>query len=169
MNRTVKLVKHFDLFQLDSVYAFSHFTASTGAAVLLLASLVLVVVPFQLSPVPVLAFVCTGIVAALAAFALPLWVVHQRLVAEKRGLISGHEQRVKSTLARLHHAVDENELEDVTQLSSILNGLNIEGGILEKIRTWPWSNGTLTIFLTAIVLPLIPLLIQLAIQKWLQL
>ncbi len=169
VNRTVKLVKQFDLFRLDAVYAFSHLTARTGVAWLLLASLVLLIVPVQLSPIPVLAFQAIGIVSAVAAFALPLWVVHKQLAAEKRRLMAAHGQRIKSTLARLHNAVDENDLRDVAQLSSVLDGLSIEGNILEKIRTLPWSTGTLTAFITAIVLPMALFFIQLAIQKMLHL
>jgi hypothetical protein len=167
VNRTVKLVKHFDLFRLDSVYAFSHFTARTGAALLLLASLILVVVPFQLSPAPLLAFQITGIVSALTAFALPLWVVHERLDREKRSMVAAHDERIKSTLARLHHALDQDQLGNVSQLNDVLDGLDKEGGILGKIRTWPWSTGTLTGFLSAIVLPIVLFFAQLAIQKWL--
>ncbi len=165
VNRTVKLVKHFDLFRLESVYAFSRFTARTGAALLLMASLMLVVVPLQLSPVPLLAFVVTGMASALAAFALPLWVVHRRLVAEKRKLLAEHDLRVEAALAKLHQSADKNELETVYQLSSLLDGLNVEDGILGKTRTWPWSTGTLTGFITAIVLPMALFFIQLAIQK----
>ncbi len=167
VNRTVKLVKHFNLFRLDSVYAFSHFTARTGAGLLLMASLIMVVVPLQLSPVPVLAFEATGMVLALAAFALPLWVVHRRLVAEKRKLLAEHELRVESALGQLHQYADDKELGAVSGLHDVLSGLSIEGNILEKLRTWPWSAGTLTGFLSAIVLPMVLFLLQLGIQKWL--
>ena len=167
VNRTVKLVKQFDLFRLDAVYSFSQLTARTGVAWLLLASLILVIGPLQLSPVPIFAFQGMGIAAALAAFALPLWVVHRRLVAEKRGLVAAHDQRVKSALAKLHNALDKERLEDVYQLSSALDGLTAEAAILDKIRTWPWSAETLAGFLSAIVLPMALFFLQLVLQKWL--
>ncbi len=169
VNRTVKVVKHFDLFRLDSVYAFSHFTARTGAGLLLMASLFLVVVPVRLTPVPVLAFEVTGMVSALAAFALPLWVVHRRLDAEKRRLMAEHELRVEAALRRLHESADENELGSMNRLSSLLQGLSVEGNVLEKIRTWPWRAETLTGFLTAIIVPMAIFFLQIGIQKWLHL
>lgn len=169
VNRTVRLVKRFDLFRLEAVYAFSHLTARTGVALLLLLSLILLIVPVQLTLVPLLIFQGAGIVLALAAFALPLWVVHERLNAEKRSLLAALDERIKSALARLHDAMDEHQPADVVQLSSALQGLSIESGILEKIRTWPWSRGTLTGFLSAVVLPLVLFFVQLAIQKWLHL
>ncbi len=169
VNRTVKLVKHFNLFRLDAVYAFSQFTARTGVALLLLASLILLIVPIQLSPVPLLTFQGVGILLALAAFVLPLWVVHRRLEAEKRTLLAEHDRRIESALAKLHQSADESDLEKVSQLSGLLDGLSVEGDILEKIRTWPWSVGTLTAFLSAIVLPMVLFFVQFAIQKWLNL
>ena len=84
-------------------------------------------------------------------------------------MLAAHEERLKSTLAKLHHALDEDQMTSITQLGSALEGLSMEGGILEKIRTWPWSTETLTGFLTAIVLPMALFAAQLAIQKWLNL
>ena len=165
VQQTVNLVKQFDLFRLDPVYAFSVLTARTSIAWIFLAALTLLMSPTQASSLEIGPII--GIVSALAAFALPLWIVHQRLVVEKRKLLEEHQQRVKSTLARLHHSVDKNELKDVLQLNSALDGLSKEGLILEKIRTWPWSTETLASFLSAIVLPIILLLLQITIQKWL--
>ena len=60
-------------------------------------------------------------------------------------------------------------LDDVAHINSVLEGLNTERNILEKIGTWPWRTETLTGFLSVIVLPIVLFLIQLAIQKWLNL
>lgn len=168
VHRTVKLVKQFDLFRLGPVYAFSVLTSRTGVAWVLLYALTLLIAPIDYSdPVILVAGLSLAAVMALAAFVLPLLVVHQRLVAEKRRLLAEHDQRVKSTLARLHHLVDERELSEADQLNSVLEGLSIESRILEKIRTWPWNTETLTGFLSAIILPIILFLVQIAIQKWL--
>jgi hypothetical protein len=165
VQQTVKLVRQFDLFRLDPVYAFSVLTAQTGIAWVLLAALTLLMSPIQASSLEIGPII--GVVLALAAFALPLWIVHQRLVLEKRRLLAQHDQRVASTLTRLNHSVDENDLSDVPELNSVLEGLNTQGKILEKIRTWPWRTETLTGFLSAIVLPILLFLIQIAIQHWL--
>ena len=167
VHRTVKLVKQFDLFQLDPVYAFSVLTSRTGVVSILLPSLTFLIVPFQLSPVPIIALLIQGIMVALAVFALPLWVVHQRLVTEKRKLLAEHGQRVKSTLAQLYRSMDDNKLGDVAQLNSVITTLNAGRSILEEIPTWPWRAGLFTGFLSAIVLPIILLLAQIAIRKWL--
>ena len=170
VQQTVKLVKHFDLFRLEPVYAFSILTSRTGIAWVFLSVLTLLMSPFQVSSVRWLEIgPAVSVVLALSAFALPLWVVHRRLAQEKSKLLEEHGQRVKLTLERLHHSVDENDLEDGTRLNSVLEGLNTEGNMLEKIRTWPWKTETLAGFLSAIGLPIGLLLLQLALQKWLNL
>jgi hypothetical protein len=92
--------------------------------------------------------------------------VNVHLVSEKRRLLAEHHQRVESALARLHRCLDQNDLNEIGQLNNAISGLNAEREILAKIPTWPWSTQTLTGFLTAIVFPIILLLIQIAIQKW---
>lgn len=167
VNQTVKLVKQFDLFRLDPVYAFSVLTAQTGIAWVILTSLTLLIVPIQIALVPMLVTLLVQVVLALTAFALPLRVVNQRLVAEKRRLLAEHDERVRSTLARLHRCLDENELGEVAQLNNAITGLNAERGILDKIPTWPWRTGLLTGFLSIVVLPIILFLIQLVLSRWL--
>jgi hypothetical protein len=71
------------------------------------------------------------------------------------------------TLEHLHRYVDENKIEEAEQFSNTLIGLKTEREILTGISTWPWSTDTLTGFLSAIVLPIVLLLVQIAIQKWL--
>jgi hypothetical protein len=166
VNHTVKMAGHFNVHQLDPVYAFSRVTSLIGIAWMILLSLTLLTFPTQLVSTPVLALLILQVLLALAAFALPLWFVHRRLVAEKRRLLSELNQRVETTLDRLHHSIDENELGELDQIHSVMTNLNTERDILTKIPTWPWRAGTLTGFLSAIVLPIILFLIQLIIQKW---
>ncbi len=166
VHRTVKLAKQFDLFRLDPVYAYSLLTSRTGAAWVLLISVTFLLVPIQLAPVLVVATLIEGVVLALAAFALPLWVVHQHLVMEKRRLMAEHGRRVESTLARLHRNLDNNELGEIAELNNALTGLNVERDMLVKIPTWPWRSGLFTGFLSVVVLPTVIFLIQLGLGRW---
>jgi hypothetical protein len=123
--------------------------------------------PIQLAIGPALTVLVLQAVLAIAAFVLPLWHVHQQLVAEKRRLLADLNQRVESTLARLHRALDEDNLGEVAQINSALAGLAAERDVLAKIPTWPWRAGTLTGFISALLLPVAIFLIQLAIKTWL--
>lgn len=166
VERTVNRVKQFDMFRLDPVYAFSVLTSRTGVAWVILLSLTLLMFPVQLAPVPSLALLLVQGVLALAAFVLPLRIVNQRLVAEKRRLLAEHDQRLEATLARLHRQIGEDELRGMVELNSAISGLNAERTVLEKIPTWPWRAGLLTGFLSIVVLPVILFLIQIALGRW---
>lgn len=165
VSRTVKKVKRFNMFRLDPVYAFSRLTAHTGVAWVIFISLALLIYPIELTPLPFLATLFLQVLLALAAFMLPLWNVHQRLVWEKRGLLAELNQRVEATLERLHRCLDEDELGEMGQINSALAGLAAERQVLIKIPTWPWRARTLTGFLSAILLPLVLFLIRLAIEN----
>lgn len=167
VNRTVKMVKRFNLFHLDPVYAFSRLTSRTGISWMFMLGLTLLVFPLDLANTLMLAVLGSQVVLALAAFVLPLRFVNYHLVSEKRRLLAEHHQRVESTLARLHQSLDQNDLSEIERLNDAIAGLNAEREILVKIPTWPWNTGTLTGFLSAIVLPIILLLLQIVIQKWL--
>lgn len=131
------MVKEFDLFRLEPVYAFSALTSRTGVFVVILISLTLLTVQIETATVPTLALLIVQVVLAIVAFALPLRIVNRRLISEKRRLLAELDQRVKAALASLHRCLDNNALAEVAQLNSAIVGLNAERDILTKIPTWP--------------------------------
>ena len=166
INRTVRTVKNFNLFRLDPVYAFSRVTSMIGASWMLMLTLTLLILPIRLATGLGVAIMAVQILLAISAFVLPLWFVHRRLESEKLKLIAEHNLRTQSTMERLHHALDKNELDEIDHFSNALMGMGAEREVLNVIPTWPWRAGTLTGFVSAIVLPIVLFLIQLAIQKW---
>mgnify|MGYP001217063417 CR=1 FL=1 len=167
VNRTLKTVKRFNLFNLNPVYAFSRLTAWTGISWVFMAVCTLLLFPLEFAPELLLGFVIIQFGLAFAAFVLPLRFVNSSLVLEKLRLLTEHQQRVESTLARLHQQIDQNELSEMEPLNYAVAALNAERDILEKIPTLPWRTETLKGFLSATVLPIILLIIQMIIQKWL--
>jgi hypothetical protein len=165
VNRTVMVAQSFNLFRIEPVYAFSRLTSQTGISWMIMLSLTLLLYPFQIANMLVLAILIFQVGLALAAFVLPLRVVNRRLVAGKRRLLAEFNQRLESLLDRLHRFVDGNTVEDVYQLESAMNALSAEREILNRIPTWPWRAGTLTGFLSAIVLPIVLFVVQLIIAK----
>ena len=167
VNRIVKMVEQFNLFQLDPVYAFSGVTALTGISLLLMLSLTLIVFPLQLASGPVLVMLLGQVALTVAAFVLPLLIVHQRPVAEKRDLLADINKRVTAILSLLHQNLDEYEFGEVSGLNDAISGLIVERDLIHKIPTWPWRAGTLTSFLTAILLPILLFLAQVVLGNWL--
>lgn len=162
----VGMVDRFDLFRLEPVYAFSILTFRTGICWVFLSSLSLLFGPPSVMPVQTLLTLAVQVVLALAAFFLPLRVVHRRLFREKEKLIAELDQRIKETLTHLHDCVDQKRFAETEKYTVALTGLATEGEILAKIPTLPWRPGLLTSFLSLIVLPIFLFLVQLAIQMW---
>jgi hypothetical protein len=164
VTKTTKLVKHFNLFHRDPAYAFSALTARTGIAWVFLLSLNALVTPIGATlQAGILEVVM--VILAVAAFVLPLRVINQGLVAEKRKLLADHDERVETTLSQLHRSIENQALDEVPQINGVLTGLNAEGSILEKIPTWPWRAGLFAGFLSIVVLPIILFLIQLVLGR----
>lgn len=167
IHQTVKKVDHFNLFNLEPVYAFSLVTAKTGIAWIIMLSLTLLFFPLQLATMLTLTMYAVQVILAIAAFVLPVWIVHQRLEKEKRRLLAEVNQRVELTLKKLHSSLDEDKLEEVAQINELIIGFNAEREILNKIPTWPWRPGVFTGFISAIVLPILLFLMQFYIGNWL--
>lgn len=166
VNRTVKMARQFNLFQLDPVYAFSRVTSLIGVSWMIMLSMTLLTFPTALVSAPVLALLVLQAVLAIAAFVLPLWFVNRRLVAEKRRLLAEVNQRLEATIKHLHDSIDGNVLSEMDPLNKAVITLNAEHDHLNSIPTWPWRAGTLTGFLSALLLPIVLFLIQLIIQNW---
>ena len=167
VSQTVGLVERFNLFHLDPVYAFSRLTARTGMVWLALIGLTLLIYPLELVNVITIALYLTQVVFALGAFILPLWSVHQRLVAEKRRMLAEVNRRVETAIARMHRNLDQDDLGGVKDIKTVLDGLAAEREVVTKIATWPWRPATLSGLVSALVLPIALFLIQLAIRTWL--
>lgn len=167
VNRVVRMAKKFNLFRLDPVYAFSRVTSLIGISWMLMLTLTLLTLPVRLATGLGVAIMAVQIVLAIAAFVLPLWFVHRRLESEKLKLLAEHNLRVESTIKLLHETLDSKKLENSSQFSDAMASLKAEREVLDAIPTWPWRVGTLTGFLSAIVLPITLFLIQFVIEKWL--
>jgi hypothetical protein len=165
VNHTVRMVRQFDIFQLDPVYAFSRVTSLIGGSWMIMLTFTLLLFPTQLVRGETLAILILQVVLAIAAFVLPLWFVHRRLEMEKLKVLAEFHRQVESITARLHRCLDENDMAPVTQLKDAMLGLSVERDILTHIPTWPWRTGTLAAFLSATILPLVLFIVQLAISS----
>jgi hypothetical protein len=167
VSRTVKRVRNFNLFNRNPIYALSRLTSRTGISWMLMLGLTLLMYPLQIARNAALTLLAFQVFLALLAFVLPLQVVNQKLVIEKRRLISDLDHRLEATLEKLHHSLAENKLAEMDPINKAILSLTAEQSLLKNIPTWPWSAGTLTGFLSAIGLPIIVLVLQTLVQNWL--
>jgi hypothetical protein len=165
VDRTVRKVKRFNLFELGPVYAFAGLTARTGISWMFMLATTLLVFPLVLAMASAIPVLVVQALLAVAAFVLPLQAVNQQLVLEKRRRLGEVHRRLDAIIERLHLGVDKNKMEDAGRLSSIVMGLRAERDVLKDISTLPWRAGTLTGFLSATLLSIVSVLIQIAVRS----
>jgi hypothetical protein len=167
VSRTLALVERFNLFHLDPVYAFAGLTAQTGVCWLLLAGATLMIFPFELLNITVVAQYVIQVFLALGAFVLPLWNVHQRLVAENRRLLAAVSWRQEAALERLHKALEDDDMTRVKEIDTAMSGLATERNLVSAMPSWPWRAATFSGIASASILPIVLFLIQFALRSWL--
>ena len=101
-------------------------------------------------------FLASGLAIAVAtlAFLLPLMGMQHRLASEKARLADSVNSRIEAAMARNHDAMDAGNLAEADQLGKMFATLTQERDLVNHLRTWPWSPGTLNVFVSAIALPI---------------
>ncbi len=158
-------VTHLNLFQLTPVYAFSKQTAWIGFSVIVVLYLQTVGEPETLSNPTILTFGFAALAIAAASFLVPLWGMHERLVAEKERLEAKVNRRLEAVIAELHRNVDARQFGEADALNKTMASLVTEREVIAKIPTWPWQPDTLRGFITALLLPIVLWLITRVLER----
>ncbi len=166
VSRVHRRARQINLYQASSLYAFSSLTAQI--AIGLIAPVYYLFASQQtlvMTNAPLLGAMLFAIVTAVACFLLPLREMHNRIVHEKARLLRAVNQRFEQLTARVHQAMDANEFQPMDNWNKALTNLVIERDTLDKIPTWPWERGTLTGFLTALILPIVLWLVTRILER----
>ena len=102
-----------------------------------------------------------------AAFVLPLQGMHRRLQAEKQRLLAGVNARLEATISKLYDRAEQEPLEDVDRLGSLLSSLITTRDVITRLPTWPWDSGVILRFASTALLPLAAAALS-ASAAWLQ-
>ncbi len=165
IRRTMARSAVVDVFRPGPLHAFSRLTSRTGVILLALTGSSLLVLPASFLTEE--AFVITWLpylvvppLIATAAFVVPLYGMHGRLIAEKERQQGQTEERLQGLFDEINRDVDARDLASADALNKSLMSLLQQRDVLAKLPTWPWSTATLRGFVTAIFLPLALFLIQ---------
>ncbi len=154
-----------NLFDLIPLYSFSSLTSQTAVGLIIYNYLWFATAPDMLSEPLGIGFGIFYAIVAAVTFVWPLLGIHRRLVEEKQRLLRECSRRLEATIAELHSRVDAGELHSREQLHDTLAGLEIEWSALTRIPTWPWKPETLRGLITALLLPVVVLLLQFVLQR----
>lgn len=168
VTRVHRRARRIDLYQAPPLYAFSSLTAQIAIGLIVpIYYLFVTQQSLVMTNAPLLGSIMSAIVVAVASFILPLREMHERIVYEKAILLGAANTRFENLVARVHSGVDANEFQEMDSWNKGLANLVIERETLEKIPTWPWERGTLTGFLTALILPIVLWVITRLLEKFL--
>jgi hypothetical protein len=106
-----------------------------------------------------------GIALALPVFFLPLQSLNHRLVQEKMAILEQVRRRIHDSIEELNRRVDRSDLSDMKAQHAQLAALMLEQEYLEKLRTWPWPQGTFVRLLGLVALPTLLFIVQLLVQE----
>lgn len=150
-------ISRIDLFDQGPYYGFSKVTSRTAVGLILLLVPGVLLIPPESGVGFIaisLAWYAGTVLIAASAFVLPLRGIHDRIAAEKRHLQAEIGRRLTMTLAEIHAAVDVADGVAIETRNRALSTLMAERDLVNKVPTWPWSPGSLTGFLSAVLLPI---------------
>jgi hypothetical protein len=184
VNRIYSRATRIDLFHLKPVYAFSALTARSGIGLIFFIYFVIAINGANsVSTSDELTFTLLGdlsisgdalgllligalLLTGIAAFVWPLQGMHQRLVEEKDLKLSEVADRLTAALGKLHREMDTDNFDQMGGIHNALSSLKLEREELEKVSTWPWETGTLSGFVTAILIPVLLWLVTRLLEKF---
>lgn len=152
VSRLSAVARNVDIFKPAPINAFARLTAVSAMGLIAFVVMFVLFSPGQ--PIAYIVQEAAVLVIAAASFVLPLRVMHKRLAAEKSRLQADVQDRLKAVLARIHDAVDSDNLAGAEQLNHALTAVLAERDVLARLHTWPWSTGTIRGFASALVVPI---------------
>jgi hypothetical protein len=165
VNRVFGNLRAVDIYDQDSIYAMSRYSAWLIILAAIPTYLSFVLAPSLTDATDNYFLFLLAIVYAfmLAILWVPLRSVNRELVSEKRRLLTEVNHRIRATFDLLHSKIDRQDFADVAELRETIEGLVTEREFIQSIRTWPWRPSTLTGLLSALVLPVLAgLLLEIA-------
>ncbi len=144
-----------DLLHLERLHAFARVTAMTGIVLLAIGYLAVPTNPYASSNPAVIAFFIATIGLAIASFVVPLYGIHDAIVAEKWRRLEAVNRLLDLALADLHRRAEERDLSEADAVNKHISSLLAEREVLARTPTWPWGTETLRGFVTALVLPVL--------------
>jgi hypothetical protein len=161
---------HISLFTLGPLYAFSRLTALTAIAPIAVFLADYLGWPEQghgyVTPGTLVLWIGFGVLS-VATFVLPLLGVHRLLAEEKARAQLALAARLQTLLGDLHQQVESHTTSaDATGATkNLLDSLLAEQGLLSKVSTWPWAPETPRAVATALLLPVLVLVLSELVKR----
>jgi hypothetical protein len=151
--RIHRMAARVDLFDVSPVHAFARLTAATGVGFLLVGILILGDPTARRDSLFYASEAIGVMVVAAITFAVPLWGMHERLVAEQQRLLREVNVRLQQTMERIGAMARAAELDGIDRFATAQAALIGQRELIARLSTWPWSTGTIRGFATTLLIP----------------
>jgi hypothetical protein len=169
INRLFEKVEKVNIFNQNSIYALSRYSAWLIFIISIPVSSVYIIAP-GFAAITGNYLLSSLIVLYLFLFAI-FWFllrgINGKLILEKRRLLIEVNNRIIAIFSLLHAKVDSQKFGNIVELREALESLKIEKEMVEALHTTPWKTGTIAGLVTALFLPLIVSLLTALITKYL--
>ncbi|MBI4670172.1 MAG: hypothetical protein HY741_00695 [Chloroflexi bacterium] len=154
-----------DVFNQNALYGFSGLLLRASLGVIFGVTSLFVIAEGFFQDVMNIASTLLGLMLAVAIFILPLLQIHGRLQNEKERLLGETNNRIENTVTLLHRRIDTRSAAEISELKDILDALELEQRILQRIPTWPWAPETFRLLVSALLFPIVVFSIQYIVGK----
>ena len=100
-------------------------------------------------------------------FTQPILWTREKIIASKNALLSEIGQKLQAVFLDQDKSAEEKDFKRVTELRDYANALISRKEYIQKISVWPWEGRVFREFLTSLLIPLILLILQFLIARWL--
>ena len=168
INRIYTQHTRINLFHKSPLYALSNLAALTAGSITVLPLGFLLSNNLldldQLDPASII--LVLGIQAiAFLSFLWPQLGIQRLQRSEKERLLDDIYRRYQAVFQELHKRIDEGQFESSPNLTGTITILEKEIAKIESIPIWPWEPETVRWLLTALVLPIGVMILQLILQR----
>jgi len=160
-----KKAKNIGLWDWIPIFAFSRLSFWTSALTVFMILPSIFIYQTAQENIVGLVLSIAGIALALPVFFLPLQSLNHRLVQEKMAILEQVRRRIHDSIEELNRRVDRSDLSDMKAQHAQLAALMLEQEYLEKLRTWPWPQGTFVRLIGLVALPTLLFIVQLLVQE----
>ncbi len=161
-------IENIDLYDLGSIYALALFPARIVFLIILTVWVqpFFIIFPGALAD-PWIRILFPFLSLSTAIVIIPLRGVSGRLKDEKEALLRENGRQLTSTREELYQRLHAHEIRNMEELEKGINALFAYRNSIEAIPTLPWKPDTVRWLVTVLFLPLILLVIQFLMQRFL--
>lgn len=102
---------------------------------------------------------------ALLGISWPLLGAHRLMADAKDRALESNARSYKVAAEELHRIVTARKLDEFDMWHKAVEALDIERRHLDRLATWPWSQGAFRNFMLALVIPILVWIAQYGIQR----